>query len=51
MNEQEKLRRIFDANIACGDIGEAEAARMRAEIAAAAEAEAEAKAEPPAATA
>ena len=48
MNEQEKLSRIFDANIACGDIGEAEAARMRAEIAAA---EAEEEAEPPAAAA
>ncbi len=48
MNEPEKLRRIFDANIACGDIGEAEAARMRAEIAAA---EAEEEAEPPAAAA
>ncbi len=47
MNEQEKLRRIFDANIACGDIGEAEAARMRAAIAA----EAEDEDQPPAAAA
>ncbi len=49
MSEQEKLSRIFDANIACGDIGEAEAARMRAEIAAAEAADEEA--EPPAAAA
>ena len=49
MSELEKLSRIFDANIACGDIGEAEAAKMRAEIAAA-EAEEE-EAETPAAAA
>ena len=49
MNEQETLRRIFDANIACGDIGEAEAARMRAGIAAAETAEEETG--PPAAAA
>ncbi len=49
MSEREKLRRIFDANIGCGDIGEAEATRMRAEIAAA-EAEDE-ETEPPAAAA
>ena len=30
-----RLRRVFDANVACGDVGEAEQARMLALIAAA----------------
>jgi len=35
MSKTEQLRRIYEANIACGDIGEAEAARMLAQISAA----------------
>ena len=35
MSRAERLRRIYEANIACGDIGESEASRMLAEIAAA----------------
>ena len=35
MSRAEQLRRVYEANIACGDIGEAEASRMLAEIAAA----------------
>ena len=32
MSKAEQLRRIYEANIACGDIGEAEAAKMLARI-------------------
>ena len=39
MNKAMELRRIYDANIACGDIGEAEEARMLADTAAAEAAE------------
>ncbi len=35
MTEAKDLRRVYEANIACGDISEAEQARMLAEIAAA----------------
>jgi hypothetical protein len=35
MSKAEQLRRIYEANIACGDIGEAEEARMLARISAA----------------
>ena len=35
MSRAEQLRRVYEANIACGDIGEAEEACMLAEIAAA----------------
>lgn len=45
MSKPEELRRIYDSNIACGDISEAEEARMLAEIAAT---EAEQEIEPPA---
>ena len=39
MNKAEQLRRVYEANIACGDIGEIEEARILAEIAAAEAAE------------
>ena len=35
MRNAEELRRIHEANVACGDIGEAEEIRMLARIAAA----------------
>ncbi len=35
MSKAMELRRIYEANIACGDIGEAEETRMLANIAAA----------------
>ncbi|MFQ5773138.1 MAG: hypothetical protein ACE5GS_01335 [Kiloniellaceae bacterium] len=34
MTKAEELRRTYEANVACGDIGEAAEARMLAEIAA-----------------
>ena len=34
MSKALELRRIYEANIACGDIGEAQEARMLADIAA-----------------
>ncbi len=43
MSKAERLQRIYEANIACGDIGGTAEARMLAEIAAA---EAEEHAEP-----
>ena len=35
MRKAEELRRIYEANVACGDIGEAEEIRMLAQISAA----------------
>ncbi len=35
MNKAEELRRVYEANIACGDVGEAEEATMLAAITAA----------------
>ncbi len=35
MSKAEQLRRVYEANFACGDIGEIEEARMLVEIAAA----------------
>ena len=39
MSKAEQLRRVYEANFACGDIGEIEEARMLVEIAAAKAAE------------
>ena len=35
MRKAEELRRIYEANVACGDIGEAEEIRMLAQVSAA----------------
>ncbi len=47
MGESERLRRLYEANFACGDIGEVQESRMLAEIAAAEAAESSSKPEFP----
>ena len=49
MGRAERLRRVYEANIACGDVGESEASRMLAEIAAAEVADQESDLQPDAA--